>query len=137
MSDEKVCPSRYKSPYNGVIAHCDFKGSHQMHRGYGYVWRPSDEMPRVILKEEKTISEPIPKTVIKGEELSASERQVGGDHYGNELQPIDVVDAWGLDFYEGSALKYLARHRKKNGAEDIRKAIHYLELLLERQYDNV
>lgn len=65
---------------------------------------------------------------------SVSAKQVGGDHYKGELQPIDVIDSWKLDFYEGSVLKYLARHRKKNGAEDIKKAIHYLELLLERQY---
>lgn len=69
--------------------------------------------------------------------VTASEKQVGGDHYKGGLQPLDVIDAWKLDFYEGSALKYLARHRKKNGREDIEKAIHYLELLLERQYPNV
>jgi hypothetical protein len=130
------CPSRYKSPYNGDIAACDLKGGHMAHRGDGYVWKDSDEMPRIILTEEKPAAATIPKTVIRGEELSASEKQVGGDHYGDDLQPIDVIDAWGLDFYEGSALKYLARHRKKNGREDIEKAIHYLELLLERQYSD-
>lgn len=128
MSDEKVCPSRYKSPYNGDIAQCAFKGRHDMHRGDGYVWRSSDEMPRVILTEEKSMSK-------KAE--TASDKQVGGTHYKGDLQPIDVIDAWSLDFYEGSALKYLARHRKKNGREDIEKAIHYLQLLLERQYKNV
>ena len=71
---------------------------------------------------------------LKNAPVVASTKQVGGDHYKMSLQPIDVIDAWGLDFYEGSALKYLARHRKKNGAEDLKKAIHYLELLLERQY---
>lgn len=107
-----------------------------MHRGEGYVWRPKDEKPRYLApKEEKKEPAPIPKTEIKGEE-SASDKQVGGTHYKGDLQPIDVIDSWGLDFYEGSALKYLARHRKKNGAEDIKKAIHYLELLLERQYDD-
>lgn len=134
MAEDKDCPSRYTSPFNSFIATCQLKGPHYVHRGEGYIWRPGDEMPRVILKEEKRISEPIPKTVVN-EPPSASEKQVGGDHYNGELQPIDVIDAWGLDFYEGSALKYLARHRKKNGREDIEKAIHYLELLLERQYD--
>ena len=137
MAEQNTCPSRYKSPYNGDICACAIKGRHTTHRGDNFLWRDSDEMPRVILKEEKRISEPIPKTEIKGEEPSASERQVGGTHYGTDLQPIDVIDSWGLDFYEGSALKYLARHRKKNGREDIEKAIHYLQLLLERQYANV
>lgn len=135
MSEEKHCESQYASPFNAVVASCELKGPHYVHRGEGYIWRPGDEKPRYIVpKEEKRISDPIPKTEIKGEEPSASERQVGGDHYGDDLQPIDVIDAWKLDFYEGSALKYLARHRKKNGREDIEKAIHYLELLLERQY---
>lgn len=136
MTEDKDCPSRYTSPFNSFIATCQLKGPHYVHRGEGYIWRPGDEMPRVILKEEKRVSEPIPKTEIKGEESSATEKQVGGDHYKSPsgLQPIDVIDAWGLDFYEGSALKYLARHRKKNGREDVEKAIHYLELLLERQY---
>jgi hypothetical protein len=71
---------------------------------------------------------------VKAVQPTVREKQVGGTHYKGSLQPIDVIDAWGLDFYEGSALKYLARHRKKNGREDIEKAIHYLELLLERQY---
>lgn len=136
MSDEKHCESQYASPFNGVVASCTLKGPHYVHRGEGYIWRPGDEKPRYIVPKEEKVSDPIPKTEIKGEELSASERQVGGDHYAGELQPIDVIDAWGLDFYEGSALKYLARHRKKNGAEDIKKAIHYLELLLERQYSD-
>lgn len=129
MSEEKSCPSRYKSPYNSDVASCDLQGRHTMHRGDGYVWRSSDEMPRVILTEEETVKKEVKK--------SAREKQVGGTHYGTDLQPIDVIDAWGLDFYEGSALKYLARHRKKNGREDIEKAIHYLELLLERQYKDV
>jgi len=136
MSDEKVCPSQYASPFNAVVASCALKGPHYVHRGDGYVWRPSDEKPRVVLTEEKPVVQAIPKTETRGEEVSASEKQVGGTHYKGDLQPIDVIDAWGLDFYEGSALKYLARHRKKNGREDIQKAIHYLELLLERQYSD-
>ncbi len=125
MSDRE-CDSRYKSPYNGDIAACQLKGGHITHRGDGYIWHDKDELPPVVVdkpKEESVVSQ------------TTSEKQVGGTHYKGGLQPIDVIDAWGLDFYEGSALKYLARHRKKNGREDIEKAIHYLELLLERQYD--
>ncbi len=135
-TEEKDCPSQFKSSISTTVASCQLKGPHYVHRGEGFIWRPGDEKPRYIVpKEEKRISEPIPKTEVKEEEPSATKRQVGGSHYkGSVLQPIDVIDAWRLDFYEGSALKYLARHRKKNGREDIEKAIHYLELLLERQY---
>lgn len=67
--------------------------------------------------------------------LSESRRkQVGGDHYqGGTMQPFDVIDAFGLDFYEGSAVKYLLRWRKKNGVEDLEKAKHYIEILIERE----
>lgn len=64
----------------------------------------------------------------------AKDKQVGGDHYqGGTMQPFDVIDAFGLDFYEGSAVKYLLRWRKKNGVEDLEKAKHYIEILIERE----
>lgn len=123
---ERTCDSRYKSPYNGDVAKCDLKGGHITHRGDGYIWHDKDEVvePVKTTYDERVVP------------ATASDKQVGGSHYKGALQPIDVIDAWGLDFYEGSALKYLARHRKKNGKEDIQKAIHYLELLLERQYSD-
>lgn len=63
----------------------------------------------------------------------ANSKQVAGDHYkkyGN-LQPWDVVVEWNLGYLEGTALKYIARWRDKNGVEDIKKAIHFLEKLVE------
>lgn len=65
--------------------------------------------------------------------MSANEKQIAGDHYkkyGN-LQPWDVVVEWNLGYLEGTALKYIARWRDKNGIEDIKKAIHFLEKLVE------
>jgi hypothetical protein len=65
--------------------------------------------------------------------MSVNEKQVAGDHYkkyGN-LQPWDVVVEWKLGYLEGTALKYIARWRDKNGVEDIKKAIHFLEKLVE------
>lgn len=69
--------------------------------------------------------------------VSARDKQVGGNHYkGGTMQPVDVIDAFGLNFYEGSALKYLLRWRKKNGVEDLQKCVHYLEMLIEREQKN-
>jgi hypothetical protein len=53
----------------------------------------------------------------------------------NSLQPLDVVDAYNLDFYLGNAVKYILRAGRKteNGEEDLRKAMHYLQLRLERK----
>jgi len=48
------------------------------------------------------------------------------------LQPFDVIDAFGLDFYEGSALKYLIRWKQKNGLEDLEKCAHYIECIRRR-----
>ncbi len=130
MTVKHTCDARYKNPY-GLIARCELTGGHYLvHRGDGYVWKFEDSVKEETVKEQTSPGKAEPV------ELSTSEKQVGGDHYGSGLQPIDVIDAWKLDFYEGSALKYLARHRKKNGAEDVKKAIQYLELLLERQYSN-
>lgn len=48
------------------------------------------------------------------------------------LQPFDIIDAFDLDFYEGNAMKYLLRWRKKNGLEDLRKAAHYIDEVIVR-----
>ena len=63
---------------------------------------------------------------------SARDIQVGGQHYKNKaMQPWDIIDAWGLDFYAGNVLKYLLRAKYKNGVEDLKKARHYLDKLIE------
>ena len=53
---------------------------------------------------------------------------------GNGLQPLDVIDAFGLDFYLGNAVKYICRHNRKNGTGDgdLLKARHYLDLAIRR-----
>ncbi len=58
--------------------------------------------------------------------------QISGNHYKVvKYQPWDVVLDWELGYLDGTALKYISRWKKKNGLEDIRKAIHFLEKLLE------
>lgn len=62
-------------------------------------------------------------------------KQVGGDHYVNKkIQPWDVIQANGMGFFDGNALKYLMRHEDKNGKEDLEKAIHYIEELIRIKY---
>jgi hypothetical protein len=61
--------------------------------------------------------------------------QVGGDHYNNKkIQPIDYIIENSLPYCEGNVVKYVTRHKEKNGAEDIRKAIHYLRFILAADY---
>ena len=62
-------------------------------------------------------------------------RQVGGDHYARHpIQPWDVIEEYGLDFWEGNALKYLLR--RKPGVprlEDLQKLRHYVDKLIDRE----
>jgi hypothetical protein len=61
--------------------------------------------------------------------------QVGGEHYKTmKVQPVEYAHANGLPMIEGNVVKYVTRHRQKGKAQDIRKAIHFLELLLKLEY---
>lgn len=61
--------------------------------------------------------------------------QVAGSHYKDmPIQPVEYITKNRLGFIEGSVIKYVTRHRAKNGAQDIRKAIHFLEILLHLEY---
>lgn len=67
--------------------------------------------------------------------MSASEEQIGGKHYKDfAIQPSEFIQRNRIPWNEGNVIKYVCRHRQKNGAEDIKKAIHYLQLLLEWEY---
>lgn len=75
--------------------------------------------------------------VSSSDKPSAFDKQVSGNHYKDKgIQPIVYIHANNLGFCEGNVIKYVTRHKEKNGAADIRKAIHYLELLLELEYKN-
>lgn len=64
--------------------------------------------------------------------LSANQRQVGGDHYKNGvLEHWDLIEQYGIGYLEGCATKYIARWRKKNGLQDLEKADHYVQKLIE------
>lgn len=64
-------------------------------------------------------------------------KQVGGDHYKKyEIEPIEFIVKNGITFREGNAIKYIVRHKDKNGKQDIEKAIHYLEMILKEYEEN-
>ena len=64
--------------------------------------------------------------------MSALDRQEGGDHYRElEIQPVEFITRNGIGFLEGCVIKRMCRWRHKNGQEDLRKAIHEIELLME------
>lgn len=65
--------------------------------------------------------------------------QHGGNHYKKygDLQPWDVITKWGLGYLDGTALKYIARWKDKNGIEDLEKAIHFLQKTIEVERDKL
>lgn len=69
-------------------------------------------------------------------EQTALDKQFGGTHYKEmKIQPIEYIVGNNIPYREGNVIKYVTRHANKNKAEDIRKAIHYLEMILE-DYNN-
>jgi hypothetical protein len=59
-------------------------------------------------------------------------KQVGGSHYKDKaIQPIEYIHANNLGFCAGNVIKYVTRYKDKNGIQDLEKAKHYLEMLIE------
>lgn len=84
----------------------------------------------VVQEKEQILREPVE------EEQHPLKRQVGGDHYMDMgIQPIDVMKAAFTSeqlegFLRGNVLKYLMRYPQKNGVTDVKKAQHYMEMLI-------
>ena len=65
-------------------------------------------------------------------------KQHGGSHYQKyKIQPSKFVVENELLYPEGCAIKYIIRHRDKGKKQDILKAIHFLEMILERDYKEI
>lgn len=64
--------------------------------------------------------------------MNVNEIQYGGNHYKSKaIQPWDYVAANNLGYFEGSIIKYVSRWKDKNGIEDLHKARHFLDKLIE------
>lgn len=58
--------------------------------------------------------------------------QIGGHHYKKlSIQPVEYIHANSIPYFEGNVIKYVTRWRDKGGLEDLEKAKHYLDLLIE------
>lgn len=59
-------------------------------------------------------------------------KQIGGDHYSKvNIQPIEYITANNLGFSEGNVIKYITRYKYKNGLEDLKKALWYINYLID------
>ena len=63
--------------------------------------------------------------------MTALDTQIGGDHYKTmAIQPVEYIHKNGIPFIEGCVIKYVSRWRNKGGVEDLRKARHFLDMLI-------
>ena len=68
--------------------------------------------------------------------MSAYDKQIGGTHYKKmKIQPSKFVIENKLLFPEGSVIKYICRHQYKGGKEDLEKAKHFIDMIIERDYE--
>jgi hypothetical protein len=64
-------------------------------------------------------------------------KQIGASHYKKmKIQPSKFINENNLPFAEGNVIKYICRHKLKNKKEDLLKAIHYIEMIIERDYND-
>jgi hypothetical protein len=69
-------------------------------------------------------------------ESSALQTQVGGSHYKDmKIQPAEYTHANGIGHLAGDAIAYISRYKSKNGRQDLEKAIHSLQLLIQLEYE--
>ena len=65
-------------------------------------------------------------------EGDAMTKQVGGDHYSKlAIQPVEYINANHLTYLQGNIIKYITRYKDKNGLQDLQKARHYIDMLIE------
>ena len=67
--------------------------------------------------------------------MSTYKKQVGGRHYMDMvMQPSEFINKNKLQFAEGNAIKYICRHANKGEVQDLEKAKHYIDMIIERDY---
>ena len=77
----------------------------------------------------------IGNTPAAGKPTSALDVQEGGSHYKDmPIQPVEFITKNLIPYLEGNVIKYVCRHRRKNGLEDLKKAQHYIALIMELEY---
>lgn len=70
-------------------------------------------------------------------EKSPLDEQVGGTHYKDfNIQPIEFIVKNNIGFIPGNVIKYVCRYKAKNGLQDLKKARHYIDLLIKLEYGN-
>ena len=67
--------------------------------------------------------------------MKVYKKQIGGSHYKDmKIQPSEFINKNKLQFAEGNAIKYICRHASKGEVQDLEKAKHYIDMIIERDY---
>lgn len=97
----------------------------------GELIRANDD---TVMLEVDTAALEKPVTTVKNALKNALDAQVGGGHYKSlPVQPVEYIHKNGIGFCEGNVIKYVSRWRAKGGVEDLKKARHFLDLLIEME----
>ena len=99
----------------------------------------TDENYRAMLEQyipEETLNDKVASAEVARQEfITPFDTQINGDHYKLlPIQPMKFALANGLDYAQGNVIKYVIRHASKNGKDDLLKAIHNIELMIEHYY---
>jgi hypothetical protein len=136
--EQTRCPYWYEGPGLSENVRCDlFPGhadrDHEADIGDDLTFRWTSDVAK--WRDPKATVEdvtPNPPLRVMDLEQKPSDRQVGGEHYRQRsIQPWDIWQEYGMNAFEGAVLKYLLRWRDKGGVEDLKKARHTLDKLIE------
>ena len=90
-----------------------------------------------LLDKNLTEAKEFVESELKKHNTTALDTQVGGGHYKEfKIQPIEFVMKNNLNFCQGNVIKYVCRYKDKNGIEDLKKAKHYIDLLIQLEFGN-
>jgi len=69
------------------------------------------------------------------ESINPLDVQIGGNWYKEmKIQPVDYIHENNLNWFQGEVIKYVSRYLEKNGRQDLEKAIHIIEMLIAKEY---
>ena len=149
------CPVGYEDPVefrqrNGVESHisaCYIDWRHRGHPNDIVAYRVVEAAPKAEQPDADTLASETLQALgwrfdgmgwVQDEDTpvkSALDVQEGGNHYKSlGIQPVEYIEQNKLDYFQGNVVKYITRHKAKNGIEDVKKAAHYCQLIIELQY---
>ena len=125
----------YKTKFDDLIVQCEI--DFDVHQFAGHVIYAGKSNKHYIGQFEsswqKKYFEYYAESILK----DPTSDQVGGNHYKDlKIQPTEFIHANNIPFIEGNIIKYVIRHRSKNGIEDLKKAKHYIDLLINFEYES-